>query len=146
MSARNITYSALIALFLLGCRPSPIGEDGNGEHDTAAQEEVMTTACEELCNRAVECSVEIAQTQWGFETHSECLADCISYTESYRDDLERPDCVDPYIDLWNCGGRIQDCEDFVDFVDFENATFTGRGPAAFLCKEEVSVVLDNSCT
>jgi hypothetical protein len=115
-------------LFIIGCGPpSPNSESDSEEVDP------LTQACESFCEVAIACSSDEFAKSWKFETTSECIHDCVNFTQGHVDLHDAPECEIVGIELWTCAGEITQCE---TFESFEDESFSLLGLVENPCRAE----------
>jgi hypothetical protein len=124
----------LTILILMSCGP-PQPSD---ESDSDAVDE-LTQACQAYCEIAILCSTDEFAKYWKFQTVSECVDDCMTFTQSAIDLVEKPECETILSEEWACAGEITQCEYFESFEDDAHGL---PGLVENPCRPELELALD----
>ena len=104
---------------------------------------LIETQCEAFCERAITCESEEFALEWDFATQSECLDDCLSWTQAVVDVRMKPSCEAIMGAEWECASTIEECD---LWRSYEDDAFGVLTLDPILCQDESKMVYDECST
>ena len=116
-----------LSLSLAGCANDP-SDEGSPDVD-------IERDCQTFCDQAVSCPPGNFAMDWEFESASECVDACLSYTDFGIRAYPSHQCEIVTPAMWACAGALPTCD---DFAQFEKAAFAMTdGLLGEPCGEEI---------